>query len=179
MLVYQRVHCHLPTKISHSPHPRSNDRHDGREICIRQLEAQVVQTHPQLLSGDIASYETGRVDSLRRGWRKYNEIYHLFQLRFLSWEQIWAVVCTGIFHHSLRILNPKITFLMALVHQYLKGCHGTVATGVDLLKEVTSTQPAGGDPLGTKLAKPGNDLEILYDGDDVSIMEYRLMTFFI
>jgi hypothetical protein len=48
---------------------------------------------------------------------------------------------------------------MALVHQYLKGCHGTVATGVDLLKEVTSTQPAGRDPLGTKLAKPGNDLE--------------------
>ena len=67
---------------------------------------------------------------------------------------------------------------MALVHQYLKGCHGTVATGVDLLKEVTSTQPAGGDPLGTKLAKPGNDLENLYDGDDVSIMEYRLMTLF-
>ena len=63
----RRVKREVEVERTHSPHPRSNDRHDGREICIRQLEAQVVQTHPQLLSGDIASYETGRVDSLRRG----------------------------------------------------------------------------------------------------------------
>lgn len=39
-----------------------------------------------------------------------------------------------------------------------------------LKRSLARSLPA--DPLGTKLAKPGNDLEILYDGDDVSIMEY-------